>query len=270
MSSADRSAASGRSFCSNSRVRVVARRLLACRYGCQPSWWRVNVARLPYASALLLVAGLAMAAPADAQWRGGGWGQPGYGSAIDRARDIGFRTGAEHGERDARNGRRFDFDDSREYRDGDSGFDGRCDRNDYRRTYRESFERGYRDGYARVAQNGWRPGWQDQSRNPRYDSSPNWGISGSIGYGSSGGYGGYGGYGRWNSEATERGYREGFEKGRDDGHDGDRFDPYGEKWYRQGDRGYHREYGSREAYKNAYRDAFRRGYEQGYRERRRW
>jgi hypothetical protein len=229
------------------------------------------VARLPYASALLLVAGLAMAAPADAQWRGGGWGQPGYGSAIDRARDNGFRDGVRHGEEDARNRRRFEFADSRAYRNGDSGYNGGCDRDDYRRSYRESFERGYRDGYVRVSGGSRGPGWQDRSGYPDYDRGTSWGISGSIGYGSNRDYGRYGGYGRWNSPAAERGFREGYKKGRDDGHDGDRFDPYREKWYRQGDRGYHREYGPRELYKNAYRDAFRRGYEQGYREgRRRW
>jgi len=62
------------------------------------------------------------------------------------------------------------------------------------------------------------------------------------------------------------GYADGYEKGLDDGRDGDRFAPEKQKWYRDGDRGYKGSYGSRDRYKIDYRDAFRQGYDQGYRD----
>ena len=74
-----------------------------------------------------------------------------------------------------------------------------------------------------------------------------------------------GGYGRY-SPASEKGLAEGYEKGLDDGNDGDRFAPEQHKWYREGDRGYKGSYGSRDRYKIDYREGFRLGYEQGYRD----
>lgn len=51
----------------------------------------------------------------------------------------------------------------------------------------------------------------------------------------------------------ERGYRDGFSRGRDDARDGDRYDPYSHSHYRN-------------AGTVAYRDAFLRGYDVGFRE----
>ena len=67
------------------------------------------------------------------------------------------------------------------------------------------------------------------------------------------------------SIATENGYRDGFEAGRDDARDRNRFDPVRSKRYREGDHDYDSRYGSRDAYKAEYRNAFRQGYEEGYR-----
>jgi hypothetical protein len=72
-----------------------------------------------------------------------------------------------------------------------------------------------------------------------------------------------GGYDR---AAFDKGYRDGIDKGRDDGHDRDRYDPRHHKWYREGDRGYNRHYGSRYQYEAAYRQGFLRGYDDGYRQ----
>lgn len=69
--------------------------------------------------------------------------------------------------------------------------------------------------------------------------------------------------------ASARGYSDGYEQGVDDGNDRDRYDPVRQKDYRQGDQGYYREYGSRDAYKNNYRAGYRQGYEDGYRSERR-
>jgi hypothetical protein len=192
--------------------------------------------------ALALAVGLAAASPAGAQspW---GWGQPGY-NVSRSAYENGYRDGVRAGERDARSGQRYDVDDNGLYRDADRGYDGRYgSRGQYRQTYRRGFEQGYRDAY--------------QGRGGRATSRyPNDGRYSDYGRGPRG----YGYY----SPASDKGYADGYEKGLDDGRDRDRFDPVGEKWYREGDRGYEREYGSRDAYKNRYRDAFRQGYERGY------
>jgi hypothetical protein len=46
---------------------------------------------------------------------------------------------------------------------------------------------------------------------------------------------------------------------------GDRFDPIGEKRYRDGDHDYKKQYGSRDEYKREYRAAFQQGYNEAYR-----
>ena len=217
-------------------------------------------------SALALAAGLAVAAPAGAQSPWGGWGQPRYGGYdVQRtAHDNGYRDGLSVGQRDARGGERYDVNRNRDYRDGDNGYDRRYgSRGDYRRYYRQGFEQGYREAYygrggRAVPRDPGYGRYPESSRYPDYGRYPN------GGYGN-GGYGGYGNGGYY-SPAWDKGRADGYEKGLDDGRDGDRFDPIGEKWYRQGDRGYNSRYGSRDAYKNAYRQAFRQGYEQGYRD----
>ena len=72
--------------------------------------------------------------------------------------------------------------------------------------------------------------------------------------------------------ARERGYSVGLDRGRDDADHHRSYDYNHSEHYRDGDSGYHSEYGSKEAYRNVYRDAFRNGYATGYRERsrRRW
>jgi hypothetical protein len=66
------------------------------------------------------------------------------------------------------------------------------------------------------------------------------------------------------SVATQSGYRDGLEAGRDDWRHRERFDPVGAKRYRQGDRDYDRRYGPRDDYKREYRAAFERGYREGF------
>jgi hypothetical protein len=68
--------------------------------------------------------------------------------------------------------------------------------------------------------------------------------------------------------AFNNGFDDGYRRGLDDARDRDRYDPIGEKWYRKGDRGYHRQYGPRDYYKQQYRDGFRAGYDRGFRENR--
>ena len=63
-------------------------------------------------------------------------------------------------------------------------------------------------------------------------------------------------------QASDYGYREGYEDGRDDRDDGNRYDYRDESTYRDATSGYRDEYGDR----NLYRQYFRQAYEQGYRD----
>lgn len=61
------------------------------------------------------------------------------------------------------------------------------------------------------------------------------------------------------------GYRDGFEKGREDARDNDDYDPVRHSWYRSGTRGYDNRYGQRDQYRIVYRDGFEAGYAEAYR-----
>jgi hypothetical protein len=62
----------------------------------------------------------------------------------------------------------------------------------------------------------------------------------------------------------DKGYDDGLKRGRHDGDHRHRFDPARDKKYRDGDRGYHREYGPRYEYVRGYRQGFEQGYRDGY------
>jgi hypothetical protein len=62
----------------------------------------------------------------------------------------------------------------------------------------------------------------------------------------------------------DKGYDDGLKRGRHDGDHRDRFDPARDKKYRDGDHGYHREYGPRFDYVRGYRQGFEQGYRDGY------
>jgi hypothetical protein len=69
------------------------------------------------------------------------------------------------------------------------------------------------------------------------------------------------------------GYTDGYDKGREDAEDNDRYDPTRHGRFKSADHEYEREYGSKDQYRIVYRDGFRAGYEAGYRDRngrRRW
>ena len=207
--------------------------------------------------ALVIVAGLACSATAIAQPNGranGYWKNRGGNSQA--AFDNGYRAGYNQGQADARGRDRYGYERHGRYRSGDDGYNSRNgNRNEYQRAFRQGFASGYEQGYNRYGGYGSSDGRAVPRRDPGYGSRyPTY----------PGGYGGYGG--RYYGEATERGLREGAQKGREDAKDGDRYDPRRHNWYRDGDRGYNSRDGSRDQYKAAYRDAFERGYEQGYRE----
>jgi flagellar biosynthesis/type III secretory pathway protein FliH len=108
---------------------------------------------------------------------------------------------------------------------------------------RDEFRRGYADGY--------RAGYE------RFRSRAARQFGDGLGRRAPGGY---------REAAAARGYSDGFEDGLNDGRRGNRYDPVDSRDYRDGDNGYSRSYGSRDAYRNNYRAGFRQGYEEGYRD----
>jgi hypothetical protein len=75
-----------------------------------------------------------------------------------------------------------------------------------------------------------------------------------------GGYSGRQGYGP-REYALNRGFNDGYEQGFEAACGRDRYDPRRERWYRDAERGYDRDY---RMPKNEYRDVYRRGFLDGY------
>ena len=164
--------------------------------------------------------------------------------------ERGYREGIQRGTDDARDGRRFEPQRDREYRDGDRGYNDRWgSREQYRNEFRRGFSSGYREGYYNVRGDG-----RYQTGGPVYQGRRD-DVYG-RGPGRTRGY---------QEPAYARGYSDGFQQGADDGRDRDRYDPVRHGDYKDGDNGYERSYGSKDAYKNNYRSGYRQGYEEGYR-----
>ena len=179
-----------------------------------------------------------------------GWNTPGY--------NEGYQRGQSAGAEDARRGDRFEFTDEGDYRRGDQGYRSQYGNRD---RYRDSFRSGYQDGY--------RTGYGGYG-NGRYGDGQY--GDGQYGAPGRGGYPPWSGRGRDNryDPAYQTGLNDGYEAGLDDGRDNRRFDPVSERRFRSADRGYEREYGSREVYKANYRDAFKIGYQRGFNDGRRY
>lgn len=161
-----------------------------------------------------------------------------------RAYDNGYRSGLRAGEHDGRDGRVFAMERQRDWRDADDGYHRDFgDRELYRRVFRDGFRVGYSEGFNRFA------------RGAAYQSAPMYPAPGAVIVPRA----------TYVSPAAQNGYRDGFEQGRDDARDHDRFDPVRAKRYREGDHDYHDRYGSRDEYKREYRAAFQQGYDEGYR-----
>jgi hypothetical protein len=209
--------------------------------------------------ALVFAAGLVCTPTAQAQPYGNAGGYSAYGN--DSAYNNGYRRGFDLGRDDARY-RRYDYDRHDEYRDADWGYDrGYGDRGGYRDAFRQGFIAGYDDGFYGRGQRSYGYG-NEAYRNDGYRSYPAPPAYGNV----ERGYPRYGG-GYGVNPGYDRGYRDGLDKGRDDGKHHDAYDPRRQKWYREADRGYKDDFGSRWAYESAYRDGFLRGYDEGYRER---
>ena len=193
-----------------------------------------------------------LGAPAEAQWRDS-WGAS--------AQSEGYRDGALAGGDDARDGRSFEYQRHRDYREGDRGYDrGDGRRDDYMQHYRAGFVAGYRDGYNGGGGRGPSGGY---SRPGPSRDVPWWAGRGPT----------YGGRYPRNTPvrdlAASNGFDDGYRQGLDDGRDGDRHDVGRHGRYRSADRGYRRDDGPKGLYQQAYRAAFERGYDEGYRDGRR-
>ena len=184
---------------------------------------------------IVAVSGTLILLPVTACAAAAQYGRPTAQGAYNTGYDRGERAGYE----DARRGDQFQFVDESEYR------------NFSRSRPQDQSEARYRDEFLRGFEAGYRRGYNGTER--RNVGPPPW----SNGRGYARGRGVF-------DRAVEYGYQDGYEAGMNDARDRDAFDPVGERRYRSGDRGYEREYGTREAYRIRYRDAFRQGYEQGF------
>lgn len=79
-------------------------------------------------------------------------GYGGYGSndAYRVARDQGYRDGVDHGAEHAREGKSYNPEGTRHYKDANEGYRSEYgNKEQYKQAYRESFKRGYDEGYRR-------------------------------------------------------------------------------------------------------------------------
>lgn len=218
-----------------------------------------------------------LAAPAHAQLATRDHNRVEYGerqSYYDSRRaayDNGFREGAKEGEKDARKNDRFAYEDERTFQRADKGYHrqyGDIDR--YRQSFRSGYAAGYSESYQRFGR-GYNNGRYGNPRDDRYGYP----RDDRYGYPRDGrndtrqgypGYPGYPGGGGYYSPAFDNGVRDGYEKGAEDARKNRSYDVLRHEWYREGDRRYDRDYGSRDQYKNVYREGFKDGYARGYRE----
>ncbi len=199
---------------------------------------------------------LATANTASAQPR---WG---YDSgSVSYGYDNGYRAGAREGERDARDGKQPGFKRDDAYEDADWGFRG-GDKGRYKYEFRRGYEAGYDAAYRRYARNGW---YDDR---PGYDPRPGYEVVvPAPGYNVPAYGGSYAGFGRI---AYDNGYRDGVEEGHGDFHRNRAYAPWRCDRFKDGDHGYERRFGSRDAYRVDYRNGFRAGYEAAYQSRHDW
>src|SRR5215813_14345851 len=105
---------------------------------------------------LMFGLGVAGATPAPAQHRSDhphperGYD---YGRAIyEVAYENGYHDGVEHGMEHRSQGHRYDYGETRHYKDAIDGYNSSMgDKDTYKRAYREGFRRGYDEGYRGYA-----------------------------------------------------------------------------------------------------------------------
>jgi hypothetical protein len=181
------------------------------------------------------------------------WTEPAQRAQLQALYRQGWEQGQRAGLEDARRGQPYRFTDEADFRRTDAVLSQRA----YTIRHRDEYRRGYSDGYN--------SGWTSYGRaagpsgrgGPYYSPRPGWGAP--PWSDRSGGRG----TARFDL-AYQNGLSDGYERGMEDARDRNRFDPISEGRYRDGDRGYEREYGPKDVYKANYRAGFRQGYEEGY------
>ncbi|HSA93746.1 MAG TPA: hypothetical protein VLE48_12100 [Terriglobales bacterium] len=151
--------------------------------------------------------------------------------------DNGYRDGFNHGVADRSNRASYDYRDA-SFQQADRGYAGWM-------GPRGQFRQGYRDGY--------RVGYDDAyfGRSAQITRTYDEGVVTVRPPGSG-------------DAAFANGYRDGLVAGRDEAREGKSFSPYNNGWYRNADRGYYGDYGSRDTYKHMYRQGYLEGYQQAY------
>lgn len=80
----------------------------------------------------------------------GGYGGYGRNDAYRIAQEQGYRDGVDHGAEHAREGKRFNPESTRHYKDATEGYRSEYgNKEQYKQTYRDAFRRGYDEGYRR-------------------------------------------------------------------------------------------------------------------------
>ena len=91
------------------------------------------------------------------------YGRYGGNDVYRIAGEQGYRDGVDHGAEHAREGKRYNPESARHYKDADSGYRSEYgNKEEYKRIYREAFRRGYDEGFRRDASGGYRR--DDRSR----------------------------------------------------------------------------------------------------------
>jgi hypothetical protein len=118
---------------------------------------------------LALFSLVAMSSTAFAQYGYYGYNNGSIQVAINNGYQLGYGTGSN----DRNFGHRYDINDSKAYRDGDSGYrsSGFGSKDEYRRLFRQGFEVGYRDGYNGFRRRGFYNPSNDGYYNPTYNNS---------------------------------------------------------------------------------------------------
>jgi hypothetical protein len=222
----------------------------------------------------IVLSTLAVAMPAAAQSAGSfGIVNAQYGpprTVIRDAYDTGYREGSREGDLDARRGRAINFERDPIYRDGLRGYERRFGSRDiYREDFRRGFVDGYRTSYSRLVSPARSASIYQAAPVPLYQppaavyQQPSYGV-----YQQPTGPGVFAPQaapGAYQEPAFARGYSDGFKQGMNDGRGRHAYNAINHGDYRDGDNGYYRSYGPRDAYKNNYRSGYRSGYEEGYR-----
>jgi hypothetical protein len=156
----------------------------------------------------------------------------------------GFRDGAHRGQHEGRENDPFDYQ-TPDWRQATRGYKGSMGPVEfYQRGYQQGYEEGFRSGFEGVSRS-WGRGDHDGD-----------------GHYASGGYGWHGGYEDGQTVAYQWGYQDGMDAARGDISRGKPYNPRPRGKYDDRDRGYRREFGSKDVYKAEYSDAYHRGYDE--------